>query len=129
MSAGPVGRLVQRRVGGRLVVGALGPRPASRRLARLHRSLLRRLAALRGSESDDASTRGLAGWPVPGLRLRVRLARLQDHDLRGGLRLDVGLEGLGVGLDRREGVVVHRDHGRGADELGRRRTASWRSIV
>ena len=33
--------------------------------------------------------------------------------------LDVGLERLGVGLDRREGVVVHRDHRRGADQLGR----------
>ena len=48
----------------------------------------------------------------------MRLARRQHDDLRGGLRLDLGLEGLGVGLDRREGVVVHRDHGPGADELG-----------
>ena len=29
------------------------------------------------------------------------------------------LKALGVGLDRREGVVVHRDHRPGADELGR----------
>ena len=58
---------------------------------------------------------GLAGRRGVGLRL-VRLARLEDHDLRGGLALDLLLEGLGVRLDRGEGVVVARDHGRGADQ-------------
>ena len=45
-----------------------------------------------------------------------------------GPLLDVRLERLGVGLDRREGVVVARDHRRRADEL-RRPAASSRSIV
>src|SRR4051795_13276691 len=66
---------------------------------------------------------GLADWPVrtapaaPASDV-VRLARLQDHNLRGGLGLDVGLERRGVGLDRREGFEVHRNHRFGADELG-----------
>ena len=47
----------------------------------------------------------------------MALAGLEDDHLGVGFRLDLGLEGLGVGLDRRERVVVHRDHGRGADEL------------
>ena len=50
---------------------------------------------------------------------RVALPRLQHDDLRGRLRLDVGLERLRVGLDRREGVVVARDHGPGADQVRR----------
>src|SRR3954453_75966 len=65
---------------------------------------------------------GLAGWPVrkapaPPASDVVRLARLQDHYLRGDLRLDVGFERLGIGLDRREGIEVDRDHGFGTDEL------------
>src|SRR5690242_17277609 len=49
---------------------------------------------------------------------RMSVSRLQDHDLRRGLRLDVGLERLVVGLDRRERVVVDRDHRVGADPIG-----------
>src|SRR6185312_6938887 len=49
---------------------------------------------------------------------RMGLSRLEDHDLRRGLRLDVRLERLVVGLDRREGVVVDRDHRVGADPVG-----------
>ena len=40
---------------------------------------------------------------------------------RRSLRLDVGLERLGVGLDRREGVVVARDHGARRRPARRRR--------
>src|SRR5437764_1018068 len=49
---------------------------------------------------------------------RMRLTRLQHHDLARGLPVDVGLERLRVGLDRRERVVVARDHLLRAHELG-----------
>src|SRR4051794_11103397 len=42
---------------------------------------------------------------------RMRLTGLEDHDARGRIRLDLLLERLIVGLDRRERVVVARDHG------------------
>src|SRR2546423_10452761 len=45
---------------------------------------------------------------------RMGLSRLEDHDLRRGLRLDVRLERLVVGLDRRGGGVVGRGAGGGA---------------
>src|SRR5690349_21023150 len=48
----------------------------------------------------------------------VGLPRLKDHYGRCRFGLDVGLERLGVGLDRWERVVVHRDHGRRPDQPG-----------
>src|SRR4051794_24435194 len=51
-----------------------------------------------------------------GFLQAVRIPRLEDHHLAGA---HLGLERLGVRLDRREGVVVAGDHLPGADELGR----------
>src|SRR5205085_11949829 len=50
---------------------------------------------------------------------RMRVTRLEHHDLRRGLRLDLRLERLRVRLDRRERVVVAGDHLLRAHELGR----------
>src|SRR4051812_6223701 len=45
---------------------------------------------------------------------RMRITRIQDDDLRRG---HLGLERLGIGLDRRERVVVARDDLLGPDQL------------
>src|SRR6476619_1836041 len=77
----------------------------------------------------DAKRRLPQGYRLTGQSARIReyalslgavaLAGVEHDHLRARLRLHVGLEGLGVGLDGRRGIVVNRDHGRGADQVRR----------
>ena len=60
---------------------------------------------------------------------RVVLPRLEHDDLDGAGASTSALNACGVGLDRREGVVVAGDHLPGADRARAASTASWRSIV